>query len=331
MSHEARRALGIVCPAFAQVGVDNLSLPSLRPHDVLVRTAFSGVSNGTDRWVIQGRFTWSPATPPFVPGYQRAGIVEAVGEEVTAVEVGQSVVATRSVDFGNAHCSSGAHASRAVCAEQDTYDATGIDPRRAAFVVVAQVGVNAASRINGDPGDRVLVIGDGVIGASGALAAKARGFDVLVLGRHRRRLAALEQAGVAVVDGSGTSQAVPSAFGPVAVIDTVQNPEAFAVAASLLERGSGQLVYSGHSPDGSTCWADMAELQKREYTVHFVSGWTHARIQTTLGLMRDGRLPMEQLTEDIAQSEGDAVGLMTAVAAGHMAQLASAVDWAWAW
>jgi threonine dehydrogenase-like Zn-dependent dehydrogenase len=218
----------------------------------------------------------------------------------------------------------------AVCDIDNVFDAEGIPPNRSALLVSAQVGYNAASRLQLDAGARVLVVGDGIIGSSGALASAARGFDVLVAGRHAPRLEQLAAVGLRTLDArSGAAKSI-AAFSPDAVIDTVQNKEAFnAYIGALAPRGA-QLVYSGHSPDGCTTWADMAVLQQRELTVHFVSGMTRPRLEATLGLMRDGRMPCDRLIGQVADSRVATRELVAQVARGRLRPVAAVIDWSWA-
>jgi len=63
------------------------------------------------------------------------------------------------------------------------------------------------------------------------------------------------------------------------VIDTVHNDDAFADYAVALPRRTGQIVYSGHSPDNVTAWADMAELQRRELTAQISEHISSARAE----------------------------------------------------
>ena len=232
---------------------------------------------------------------------------------------------TRATSSGHARAW-GAHAGLGVSRAADVYDATGIDPHRAAFLVVAQVGVNAASRITLTAGP-VTVYGDGVIGTSAALAARARGFDVTVVGRHAERLAVLAELGLGIRLDTGTAVGAPAGRDPIAVIDTVHNDGAFAEYVLRLPRRTGQIVYSGHSPDNVTAWADMAELQRRELTAHFVSGWTDERLARTLALMRSDVLPMERLVGRTAGTPADVADLMTDVANGRVAAVAALIDW----
>jgi bacteriochlorophyllide a dehydrogenase len=292
----------------------------LRPHDVLIRTAYSGISTGTDRWVMQGRFTWNDFSWPLVPGYQRSGIVEAIGDSVASVAIGQHVVATASIPFEEADAGWGSHAALAVSVEHEVFDGTGIPLLRSCLLVSAQVGVNAASRITAPDGAAVVVVGDGIIGSSAALAALARGYRVLVLGRHEERLAPLRDFGV-------NTNATVAEWSPVAAIDTAQSDESFAAYVDELPTGFGEIVFSGHSPGGVTSWADMELMQKRELTAHFVSGWTRARLERTLELMKSGDLAVDRLIGTVADSAVSATELANSIIVGGISSTAAAIDW----
>jgi 2-desacetyl-2-hydroxyethyl bacteriochlorophyllide A dehydrogenase len=321
----------IVCRRPGDIECSRLELTAVGSGQLVVRTLMSGVSTGTDKWVMQGTFVWGNYPFPLVPGYQRAGVVEEVGSEVDGFRVGQRVVATTGLGFVDVGSGRGGHSSRSISNAADVYDAEGLPPERSAFVVVAQVGYNAASRLLLEAGAHVLVVGDGVIGASTAFACRARGFEVLVVGRHRSRLDTLVEAGFATVDARAPDvEPIVASFGASAVIDTVQNAEAFDMYIPSLPRRTGQVVYSGHSPGGVTAWGDMAVLQQRELTVHFVSGTTRSRIEATLGLMRTGAMPSERLVGTVAGSPDEAERLMRQVSDGRLAPLAAAIDWTWA-
>jgi bacteriochlorophyllide a dehydrogenase len=292
----------------------------LGAHGVLVRTTYSGISTGTDRWVMQGRFTWNDFSWPLVPGYQRSGVVEAIGDAVESVAIGQRVVTTASLPFTEADAGWGGHAALAISAEHEVFDGTGIPPLRSSLLVSAQVGVNAASRITASPGSAIVVIGDGIIGSSAALAALARGYHVLVSGRHEERLAPLREFGL-------NTDASVADWAPVAAIDTAQSDDSFAAYVDELPAGSGEIVFSGHSPGGVTSWADMEHMQKRELTAHFVSGWTRPRLERTLELMRSGELPVDRLVGIVADSAVSVAELAHSVIGGSIGSTAAAIDW----
>jgi bacteriochlorophyllide a dehydrogenase len=311
-------AIVLSTPGTAVIG--QVTVAGLGPHGVLVRTTYSGISTGTDRWVMQGKFTWHDFSWPLVPGYQRSGVVEAVGDAVERIKVGQQVVTTASLPFTEADAGWGGHAALAVSVEHEVFDGTDIPPLRSSLLVSAQVGVNAASRITAPSGSAIVVVGDGIIGSSAALAAVARGYRVMVLGRHVERLAPLRELGV-------TTDATVTDWSPVAAIDTVQSDQSFRAYVDELPMGSGEIVFSGHSPGGVTSWADMEHMQKRELTAHFVSGWTRARLERTLELMRSGDLPVDRLVGIVANTAVAAAELANSVIGGRITSTAAVIDW----
>jgi bacteriochlorophyllide a dehydrogenase len=294
--------------------------------EVLVRTEFSGVSTGTDRWVMQGRFTWSRIPYPLVPGYQRVGRVDKMGSNVEGFAIGQLVAATRGTGLHDVQSASGAHIALGISPALEVYDATGVDPAAGSLFVSAQVGVNAASRISSAQAARVVVVGDGIIGASAALAARVRGADVLLVGHHDSHLDVISQLGLGTYNNRTLVGVPVSDFSPVAAIDTVQSDDSLSLYVRELPRGTGEIVFSGYSPDGITCWADMALLQQLELTAHFVSGWTRARLEATLAMLRTGDFPIASLISVVAAGK-ERINTMEAVQRGVQTHLGAVLDW----
>ena len=77
------KAPAVVFPEPGRVEIWDMEVAEPGPDDVRVRTAFSGISQGTERWALTGRYGHFdedyPAYYPCSPGYQAAGVVEAVG------------------------------------------------------------------------------------------------------------------------------------------------------------------------------------------------------------------------------------------------------------
>ena len=270
------------------------------PGQVRVRTRFSTISAGTEGWILHDRFTWNPTCYPCVPGYQRAGTVEALGSGVSGWAIGDRVMATRSDWPGTLAARSGAHAAVGNTLASELFALPGgVGDVDASGLVVAQVGYNAAGRARIEPGDPVVVYGDGLIGQCAAQAVRARGARVTLVGHRAERLElAAAHSADAVVNGHDREvvEAVRRAAGSehvTAVLDSVQTEEAQRQYTPLLARGEGQIVYCGFTP--GTAWADMALLQQRELTAHFVSGWTRPRMEATLDLMARRQLSLKPL------------------------------------
>ncbi|SKC79620.1 alcohol dehydrogenase AdhP [Krasilnikoviella flava] len=69
--------------------IRDLEIPAPGPHEALVKVDFTGVCH-TDLHAAHGDWPVKP-TPPFVPGHEGIGHVVAVGDQVTRVQVGDTV------------------------------------------------------------------------------------------------------------------------------------------------------------------------------------------------------------------------------------------------
>jgi NADPH2:quinone reductase len=68
----------------------DLPVPEPKPNEALVKIEAAGV-NFVDVYFREGRY---PAPLPFVPGHEAAGIVTAIGSEVTSIKIGDRVAYT---------------------------------------------------------------------------------------------------------------------------------------------------------------------------------------------------------------------------------------------
>ena len=276
-------------------------MPPPGPEEIQVQTHFSTVSGGTEAWILRNRFTWAPTLYPCVPGYQRAGKIIAIGSAVRKDwSVGDRVMVTVSAWSGPVAAQSGAHLRIGNTPALQVFPIPeGVATSDASADVVAQVGVNAASRVQAPEGSWVAVACDGLIGQFAAQAARARGFRAVLCGHRADRLeAGLRYSADAIANSTEAplDVSIPRVTGNesvAAVIDTVQGEAVQLEYMPLLESGRGQIVYSGFSPENT--WADMAILQQRQLTVHFVSGWNAKRMLQTLEMMEEGKIQVAPL------------------------------------
>ena len=68
--------------------IDDVEIGDPGPHEVLVRTAAAGLCH-SDLHFMEGKY---PYPVPAVLGHESAGVVEAVGEQVTYVQPGDHVI-----------------------------------------------------------------------------------------------------------------------------------------------------------------------------------------------------------------------------------------------
>ena len=290
----------VVFRGIDDVAVEDIEMPDPGADCVQIRTEFSSVSVGTETWGLRDLFTWAKTPYPCVPGYQRVGTITALGQGVSGWNVGDRAMATTGAWTGKVASFWGSHAAVANTHKNELYRIPdGVNPIDASATVVAQVGYNAAYRPALDPGDWVVVYGDGIIGQFAAQSARSRGARVVLVGHRRERLAlAAEFSADAVIDNRDAN--VVETFKKISgqtharvVLDTVQHEDAQKEYLPLLEYARGQIVYCGFTP-GET-WANMATLQQRELTTHYIAGWTRPRMEQTLQLMAQDKIHFKPL------------------------------------
>ena len=157
--------------------VTDTEVPAPGPHEVLVRVRAAGVDRGT--WHLMTglpyavRLGFGLRRPKYpVPGRDVAGVVEAVGAQVTAVTVGDEVVGTANGSFAELALVPESRIARKP--RSVTFDEAAVLPVSG---VTALQAVRDAGRVR--PGDRVLVIGaSGGVGSYAVQIAAAYGADV---------------------------------------------------------------------------------------------------------------------------------------------------------
>ena len=193
----------VVFTSERQVQLQDFTLDAaLGPREALVRGKYSVISPGTEgasyTGLVQQMATMRehrpsgdprPAPYPRPTGYGHLGAVLAVGSAVEGVQVGDTVTS-----FAN-------HAS---LAKVDTGHfclpvpaALDLDDRRAVFVRMAGVAITAVRSANVSPGDKVLVVGLGLVGNFAAQLFRLAGAEVLASDPIDERRAIAAQCGIA--------------------------------------------------------------------------------------------------------------------------------------
>ncbi|HTL46610.1 MAG TPA: NADPH:quinone reductase [Verrucomicrobiae bacterium] len=149
--------------------------PDLKPGagQVLVKVQAAGV-NPVDTYIRAGTYPVKPALP-FTPGFDAAGVVEAVGEGVRKFKKGDRVYTTATV--------TGAYASLAVCPESGVHPL----PETLSFPQGAAIGIPYATawhalfhKAQATAGETVLVHGaSGGVGVAAVQIARAAGMTVI--------------------------------------------------------------------------------------------------------------------------------------------------------
>jgi NADPH:quinone reductase len=147
--------------------------PRPGPKELVVLVRAAGV-NPVDTYIRAGTYAKKPPLP-YTPGYDAAGIVEAVGAEVQSFKAGDRVYLNHNI--------SGAYAQKTLCSEESAFPL----PERLTFAQGAGVWVPYATAhyalfeaAKAQPGETVLVHGaSGGVGSAAVQMARAAGMRVI--------------------------------------------------------------------------------------------------------------------------------------------------------
>jgi len=163
--------------------------PTPGDNDIVIKGIASVISAGTELSCLAGQADW--AQFPFRPGYGMIGEVIGVGKNVEEIKEGDIVLT-----FSN-HASYGRAQVTAVKVPN------GLDPLKAVFARMANVSMTALRVSNGELGDRVAVIGLGLVGNLCAQLFAIAGCDVIGIDRIAKRLEIARACGLKKLVNAG--------------------------------------------------------------------------------------------------------------------------------
>ncbi|WP_292376290.1 zinc-dependent alcohol dehydrogenase family protein, partial [Mesorhizobium sp.] len=291
--------------------------PAPGPEDVLVRIEACGVC-GTDRHLFHGEF---PCTPPVTLGHEFCGIVEAVGDAVSGIAVGDRVTGDPNIACGRCSqcragrvnlCSNlraigihrdGGFADYVVMPQGQAFLLPGnLQPTHGAFCEPLACCLHGIDLAGIRPGDSVVVLGGGVIGLLTVQLAKLAGAATIILSTRQasRRALAEELGATATVDPSavdpieaiaGKAGLVPGGVDVVlecaGVRDTVEQ-------SMRIAKAGGTVVIVGVMPQGQKVAFEPFDVLFRELKVlgSFINPFTHRR---AADLIASGAIEIDKL------------------------------------
>jgi 2-desacetyl-2-hydroxyethyl bacteriochlorophyllide A dehydrogenase len=276
------------------------------PDQVGIRTAFSGVSQGTERWALTGRYGHFDrdysAYYPCSPGYQAAGVVDEVGDAVPDIEVGDHVIApsTQFTDTEQKYpgpCQA-SHAGYLVVERAGvTKLPPDVDLAGASLYHMAGVSRHGVRLTRIEPGELVVVIGLGMIGQMSAQAARRAGARVIATDLIPARVqAAAKYSADRAVDANAESLEdvvrEEQENGADVVIDTTGDHRMFDRCLGLIRR-EGRITLQGYYPDPIEIDFHATHLQRPN--VIFPCGWDDEFNDELVADLASGRLAIDPL------------------------------------
>jgi len=182
--------------SFDDVRIEEMPIPELGPHDALVKTKACGICSGDVMpWYVEKK-------APLVPGHEPAGEIVEVGKEVTSFKSGDRVFTHHHAPcFACRHCEKGNYV------QCQTWKTSKIIPGGISeYILVPQINlendtlnipdnlsyedgtlieptacvVKAMKRADVGRGDRVFIIGLGVMGQLNVILAKRYGAERII-------------------------------------------------------------------------------------------------------------------------------------------------------
>ena len=182
--------------------------PPLKPHEVRLRTLYSGISAGTELTAYRGsnpylHKQWDPSRKLFVPaeqptltypvsgwGYEEVGAVIELGSEVQDVSSGDIIFGT----WG--------HRTHHIVGEEYAHERAQAKSLDAIFGIFSQIGSIAMNGVHDARiriGETVAVFGLGTLGQIVGQLARRSGARVVGIDRFEKRLKIAQQSGAADV------------------------------------------------------------------------------------------------------------------------------------
>lgn len=251
----------------APLAVERVRLASLKPSDVLVRMRASGLCH-TDLEVMQGQLAYPL---PIVLGHEGAGVVEAVGSDVTLVRPGDHVVCSWNPSCG--HCFYCDRGLPILCEPFTRHQPAGnlldgtsrlefgsaklhhfsVVSSHAEYAVVPETGAIAVPKEI--PFDRACLIGCGVMTGVGAVCRVAEvpaGSSVAVIGCGAVGLNAIQGARIQqaetiiAIDRDPAKLEAARAFGATHLVRANEDPVAQVKALTAGRGADCVLECAGH-------------------------------------------------------------------------------------
>lgn len=316
---------------YEQMIVTDVPDPEVGPADVLVRVEACGIC-GSDIHGFDG--STGRRIPPLVMGHEAAGVVEAVGAEVTAFAAGDRVTFDSMVSCGECHfcrrgqanlCDNrrvlgvscgeyrrhGAFAELIAVPQHIVYKLPdGLLPEHAALIEAVSVAVHAANVTPVELGDTAVVVGSGMIGLLTLQAIRAAGANtVIAVDVNDKRLAVARELGADVtlnaseVDVPEKIAELTGGRGADVALEVVGATATIQSAIASVRKGGSVTLVGNVSP---TIELPLQSVVTREITLRGTCG-CNGEYPACIAMLESGAIKVAPLiTQQIPLADGPA-------------------------
>ena len=307
------RAQAIVFSGPNEVRLQSFELRDPGPDEVVIESHYTCISPGTELRRLRGKEHVGGAPFPLVPGYCLAGRVMTCGADAK-IEPGTRVVTFLSLDAGGLGLAEGGHVSHAVTPCRTLAQVPDeVDLLDASASVLAGIAYHGLRMSRPRTGERVAVVGLGVVGQLAARLHAAAGADVVGCDLLDHRLAVCEAAGIrAVAPGVNMADAFAPFFpdGADLIADCTGIPAVLPEAMAIGHRSawdplrdmpSVRYLILGTYEDDFTI--PYAAAYAGQYTFMVSSGSQVSDCRVALDMMARREIAVRDLISDVRRPE----------------------------
>ncbi|MBW4468403.1 MAG: alcohol dehydrogenase catalytic domain-containing protein [Pegethrix bostrychoides GSE-TBD4-15B] len=302
--------------------LEERDLPELAAGEVLLKVG-AATTCGTDLKVWRRGGHAKMLKPPTLFGHEAAGQIWALGEGVTGWQLGDRVVANNSAPCFN--CFFCQKQEYSLCANLSFNNGTFAEYLRVPAAIVRHnmlpvpphlpdavaamteplaCVLHGAARSNVQPGDRVVMLGDGAIGLMFVAALARLGAEVYLFGGSTARLQIGERLGAVqifnhhkIADIPGLVKRFTDGWGADLVVEATGSPQVWELAIACARPGATVNLFGG-CPRDSRISLNTEQLHYSELTLKGVFHSTPQYVRSALELLASRELPFELLISE---------------------------------
>jgi bacteriochlorophyllide a dehydrogenase len=233
----------IVITAPNEIELREVALTPPASDDVVVSTAYTSISAGTERMLLAGRMPHPLLQFPVVPGYETVGRVVDRGANVPPEWDGRWVFVGGARCYADVNPAWGGQAATLHVDHRRVVALHNIEPRVGVLLALAATALHGVDLLDVRDGQRVLVLGQGPVGQIAARLLRGRGARVAVADRISSRLDRSEADQIVNVESQPLAEAIDGPFD--AVVEATGSMAALMGALSHLAN-NGTLLLLGY-------------------------------------------------------------------------------------
>ncbi len=297
--------------------IEEVDRPSPGPGEILVKVAACGVCHTDLHYIDHGVPTFKK--PPLILGHETSGVVEELGEGVTAFKTGDKVllpavlscgtcrfcrtgrenICENMIMFGNNM--DGAYAEYVKAPAKDTFSLPDEIPLQEGAIIADAITTPFHAVVNrGEvrPGDKTVVFGCGGVGLNLVQIAAALGAQVIAVDildsklEWARKLGAFEALNPEKVERIDKEVRKLTGGGADIAFEAIGNPRTMEQAFACLRQG-GRLVIVGYSPENMNL--NLGRVMYREMEVVGSLGCRPVDYPRVIELARSGKIRVADL------------------------------------